>query len=138
VTRATLLALVAAPLVPPLRVERGGCAPTFVAPVRAPEAPPELVAIWLSQPDYGWGDLAHIRVVASTNVALVELRVGPYGRALTKRAPGQFSGVSVLATVRAPALYADVSFRRAHGDGDGDGARTPGRAALSASGAPGA
>jgi hypothetical protein len=88
VTRATLLALVAAPLVPPLRVERGGCAPTFVAPVRAPEAPPELVAIWLSQPDYGWGDLAHIRVVASTNVALVELRVGPYGRA-----PGQFSGV---------------------------------------------
>ena len=26
-------------------------------------------------------------------LALVELRVGPYGRALTKRAPGQFTGV---------------------------------------------
>jgi len=93
VTRATLLALVAAPLAAPLRVVRGGCAPTLVAPVRAPDAPPELVAIWLSQPDYGWGDLAHLRVVASTNVALVELRVGPYGRALTKHEPGQFSGV---------------------------------------------
>jgi len=93
VTRAQLLALAAAPLVPATRIARGGCAPTIAAPVRAPEAPPELTAIWLSQPDYRWGDLARIHVVASTNVALVELRVGPYGRALTKRAPGQFTGV---------------------------------------------
>jgi hypothetical protein len=93
VTRAALLALAVVPLVVPWRIARGGCVPAVTAPVRLPDAPPELVAVWLSQPDYRWGDLARIRVVASTNVALVELRVGPYGRALTKRAPGQFSGV---------------------------------------------
>jgi hypothetical protein len=93
VTRETFLALAAAPLVAPWRIARGGCAPTISPPVRAPEAPPQLVAVWLSQPDYRWGDLAHIQVVASTNVAIVELRVGPYGRALTKRAPGRFTGV---------------------------------------------
>lgn len=92
-TRGAVLALAAAPLIAPWSIARGGCAPTLAAPVRAPEAPPQLVAVWLSRPDYRWGDLARIRVVASTNVALVELRVGPYGRALTKRAPGQFTGV---------------------------------------------
>ncbi len=71
----------------------GGPLPELVAPNRPDEAPPAISTIWFSQATYAWGDLARIALVTSTNVALVEMRVGGYGRALTKKALGHFDGL---------------------------------------------
>jgi hypothetical protein len=75
------------------RVVYGGRRPEIVAPQRAVDAPPAIVAIWFSQAVYGWGDLARVALVTTTNTALVEMRVVSYGRPLTKKALGQFDGV---------------------------------------------
>lgn len=77
----------------PPRVIYGGALPELVAPDRANEAPPAISTIWFSQATYAWGDLARIALVTSTNVALVEMRVGGYGRALTKKSLGHFDGL---------------------------------------------
>ena len=71
----------------------GGCAPLVDPEPRDPGAPAEIQAVWFSQPAYHWGDLARIVVVATSNVALIEMRVVSYGRALTPRGPGRFDGV---------------------------------------------
>lgn len=75
------------------RVIYGGRAPELLAPDRPNDAPPAISAIWFSQATYAWGDLARIVLVTTTNTALVEMRVGGYGRALTKKALGHFDGL---------------------------------------------
>jgi hypothetical protein len=77
----------------PPRVIYGGPMPELTAPDRPNEASPAIAAIWFSQATYAWGDLARIALVTTTNVALVEMRVGGYGRALTKKALGHFDGL---------------------------------------------
>jgi hypothetical protein len=75
------------------RVIYGGPFPELAAPNRSNEAPPAISAIWFSQATYAWGDLARIGLVTTTNVALVEMRVIGYGRALTKKSLGHFDGL---------------------------------------------
>ena len=75
------------------RITFGGSQPAIVAPVRANDAPPHIVAVWFSEPRYHWGDLARIDVVASTNVASLEMRVASYSRGLRRHAYGEFRGV---------------------------------------------
>ncbi len=70
----------------------GGPPPHIAAPIRANDAPPEIVAVWFSRPAYRWGDVATIRLVASTNVAAVEMRFASYGRPLRRVGYGQFHG----------------------------------------------
>lgn len=53
----------------------------------------EIVAVCFDRPDYKWGDLARVTVVASAGTSLVEMRVVSYGRALTRRRQGLFEGV---------------------------------------------
>ena len=71
-------------------VTYGGPEPAPSAEVRAPDAPPRITAIWISGRTFSGGDLVRIRVTASTNVALVEMRTFGYGRALIKRDFGKF------------------------------------------------
>ncbi|HEV8020285.1 MAG TPA: hypothetical protein VGP41_03410 [Candidatus Lustribacter sp.] len=77
----------------PPRVIFGGPPPELTAPDRPNEAPPAISAIWFSQTAYAWGDLARIALVTTTNVALVEMRLIGYGRALTKKSLGHFDGL---------------------------------------------
>ncbi|MGH7707081.1 MAG: hypothetical protein ACREM6_04015 [Vulcanimicrobiaceae bacterium] len=67
--------------------------PSIVPAVRANAAAPRIQAIWISGKAFHGGDLVRMRVIASTNVAVVEMRTFGYGRALHKRDFGQFSGV---------------------------------------------
>jgi len=62
-------------------------------PARANDAPPEIVAVRVAPPHAHWGELLRVDVETTTNVALVELRAGGYGRALAKRTFGRFSGL---------------------------------------------
>jgi hypothetical protein len=71
----------------------GSCEPQVVPPQREAGAPAELVSVWFSQRSYAWGELARVSIVASTNTALIEMRVASYGRALTRIGPGRFDGV---------------------------------------------
>ncbi|HZO95317.1 MAG TPA: hypothetical protein VFB22_16335 [Candidatus Baltobacteraceae bacterium] len=80
-------------------------------PVRANADPPEIVALRVTPLRAGWGQLVRIDVETTTNAALVELRVGGYGRALTKRTFGRFSGVYRLPFLpRALQVVRDVGF----------------------------
>jgi len=96
-----LIAVAASPFVPrataaaaeTAQVIFGGAVPKIGAPFRPKKAPPAIDAIWFSHPVYAWGDLLRVAVVTTTNVAVVEMRVGSYGRALTKKTFGQFDGV---------------------------------------------
>ena len=90
---AVLCGCASAPVVTDARVRFGGPAPAVSAPVRVNDAPPHIVAVWFSQPGYRWGDIARIDVVASTNVASLEMRVASYSRALRRHGYGRFSGL---------------------------------------------
>lgn len=68
----------------------GGNQPALAADVRANDAPPQIQAVWISGKTFSGGDLVRIRVTASTNVAIVEMRTFSYGRALIKRDFGKF------------------------------------------------
>jgi hypothetical protein len=71
-------------------VTYGGEQPRIPAEVRANDAPPHVQAVWISGKTFSGGDLVRIRVTASTNVAIVEMRTFSYGRALIKRDFGKF------------------------------------------------
>jgi hypothetical protein len=67
----------------------GGAAPSVIPDVRA--APPPIIqSIWISGKTFKGGDLVRIRVTASTNVAVVEMRTFYSGRALIKHDFGKF------------------------------------------------
>jgi hypothetical protein len=71
-------------------VTYGSNEPTLPAEVRANDAPPHIQAVWISGKTFSGGDLVRIRVVGSTNIAIVEMRTFSYGRALIKRDFGKF------------------------------------------------
>jgi len=78
------LALARAPVV------YGDTEPGVTPDVRAPTAPPVIQAVWISGKTFKGGDLVRIRVTASTNVAVVEMRTFYGGRALIKHDFGKF------------------------------------------------
>ncbi len=67
----------------------GGAAPIVAPDVRA-APPPVIQEIWISGKTFKGGDLVRIRVTASTNVAVVEMRTFSGGRALIKHDFGKF------------------------------------------------
>ncbi len=71
-------------------VSYGGNQPAISAEVRANDAPPQIQAVWISGKTFKGGDLVRIRVTASTNVAVVEMRTFYGGRALIKHDFGKF------------------------------------------------
>jgi hypothetical protein len=71
-------------------VAYGGSEPMVAAEVRANAAPPVIQSIWISGKTFKGGDLVRIRVTASTNVAVVEMRTFYGGRALIKHDFGKF------------------------------------------------
>jgi len=71
-------------------VSYGGTMPVVTPDVRAPAAAPIIQAIWISGKTFKGGDLVRIRVTASTNVAVVEMRTFYDGRALIKHDFGKF------------------------------------------------
>ena len=82
-----------APAATDYRITFGGPRLDIAAPVQANDAPPHIVAVWFSKPRYRWGDLARIDVVATTNVASLEMRVASYSRGLRRHSYGEFRGV---------------------------------------------
>jgi len=78
------LALARAPVI------YGGSAPLVTPDVRAPAASPAIQSIWISGKTFRGGDLVRIRAIASTNVAVVEMRTFYGGRALIKHDFGKF------------------------------------------------
>src|SRR5580658_6350934 len=55
-------------------VSYGGKLPDISAETRPNDAPPHIQAVWISGKTFKGGDLVRIRVTASTNVAVVEMR----------------------------------------------------------------
>jgi len=61
-----------------------------VVPMRAPEAPPQIVDVEMNTNDVGSGDTLWGKVLTSSNVASVEVRVGNIGIGLNKVGVGRF------------------------------------------------
>jgi hypothetical protein len=59
--------------------------------VLPPNAPPQIVAVELSDPVFHSGETVSGTVITSTNVATVEVRVASQQRPLPQTAPGIFS-----------------------------------------------
>ncbi len=59
--------------------------------VAPPDAPPHILSVEIEPRVIGSGDTITGRVVASSNVASVEARLGGYGVNMTKVAPGTFA-----------------------------------------------
>ena len=70
-----------------------------VVPMLAPNAPPQIVSLSLSAKTVKAGGTISGSVIASSNVASVELRVVTYSYNMTKVAPGEF-----VASVRIPKI----------------------------------
>ena len=87
-----VLAACSAPRVPlaDARVSYGGPEPASAPEVRANDAAPAIQTVWISGKDFKGGDLVRVRVTASTNVAVVEMRTFYGGRALIKHDFGKF------------------------------------------------
>jgi len=60
------------------------------APVTRPKAPPRIVRVWLSQDTVSVGDVLRGHVTTSTNVASLEVRLGPSSTTLRRTDFGQF------------------------------------------------
>jgi hypothetical protein len=61
-----------------------------------PDAPPQILWVSLSSTTPKAGDTMTVVVLASSNVASVELRVGGYGSSMTKTDVGHFESISVV------------------------------------------
>jgi hypothetical protein len=64
--------------------------PTPTIPMLAPDAAPQILWVQLSSTTPRAGDALAVTVLASSNVASVELRVGGYGMGMTKTDVGHF------------------------------------------------
>ena len=76
-------------------VSYGDKPPAIQVEVRADDAPPQIQAVWISGKTFKGGDLVRIRVTASTNVAVVEMRTFYGGRALIKHDFGKFGSARI-------------------------------------------
>ena len=74
-------------------------APTIAIPRRSPDAPPEIVAIDVSSTSISSGDTLWGKVLTSSNVASVEVRIATYGIGLKKIGVGRFALAYRLAYV---------------------------------------
>jgi len=63
----------------------------FSAPMRRPDAPPHIYAVDVNTTDLSSGDTLWGKVLTSSNVASVEMRVATYGVGLQKTGVGRFS-----------------------------------------------
>jgi hypothetical protein len=77
-----------APLVPAPPVVNRTLPPV---PVLPPDAPPQILAVQVPSTTVFGGETVDGSVIASSNVASVELRVASYSRAMEKVAPGEFT-----------------------------------------------
>lgn len=88
----------AAPVVTPAPVSSTVPVATPIAPppviMLPPDAPPQLQWISLSSTAPRSGDTLAVTVLASSNVASVELRVGGYGMSMNKTDVGRFESTS--------------------------------------------
>ena len=62
------------------------------APVSKPKAAPRIVRVWVSQDSVSAGDLLRGHVTTTTNVASLEVRLGPKSAPLRRTTYGQFEG----------------------------------------------
>lgn len=62
-----------------------------VVPMREPDAPPQIVDVEMNSNDVGSGDTLWGKVLTSSNVASVEVRVGNIGVGLNKIGVGRFT-----------------------------------------------
>ena len=69
------------------------------APFGAPNAPPRIVRIWISQNNVTGGDVLRGHVTTTTNVASLEVRLGPKSAPLKRTTFGQFEGTFHVPTV---------------------------------------
>lgn len=76
-----------------------GPAPMPSPPLAAPGDPPRIVGVWLSKTEFAPGERIAGRVVTTTNVASLEIRVEGYGRVIPRSDFGRFEG-----TVAVPKL----------------------------------
>jgi hypothetical protein len=65
--------------------------PTIAIPRRAPDAPPEIVAVDVNSTSVHSGGVLWGKVLTSSNVASVEVRVATYGIGLKKIGVGRFA-----------------------------------------------
>jgi hypothetical protein len=93
-----LPSLLPAPVVTPISNPVASPVPTPIATpailMLAPDAPPQILWISLSSTTPRAGDTLAIVVLASSNVASVELRVGGYGSGMSKTDVGHFESSS--------------------------------------------
>ncbi|MBV9148410.1 MAG: hypothetical protein JO024_00990 [Candidatus Eremiobacteraeota bacterium] len=68
----------------------------IAAPFGAPKAPPRIVRIWISQNSVTGGDVLRGHVTTTTNVAALEVRLGPKSAPLKRTTFGQFEGAFVV------------------------------------------
>ena len=71
-------------------------APTPTILMLPPEAPPQILYVQVSSTSPHAGDTLDVLVLASSNVASVELRVGGYGAGMTKTDVGHFESASTV------------------------------------------
>lgn len=62
------------------------------APLAKPGDPPRIVSVWLAKTEFAPGERIAGRVVTTTNVASVEIRVEGYGRVIPRTDFGRFEG----------------------------------------------
>lgn len=67
-------------------------AQSTTAPVTGPNAAPRIVRVWISQDTVSDGDVLRGHVTTSTNVASLEVRLGPRSATMTRTTFGQFDG----------------------------------------------
>jgi hypothetical protein len=61
-------------------------------PLAAPGDPPRIVSVWLSKTEFAPGERIAGRIVTTTNVASLEIRVEGYGRVIPRTDFGRFEG----------------------------------------------
>jgi hypothetical protein len=70
-----------------------GARPALVAaPLAAPSEQPRIVSVWLSKTEFLPGERVAARIITTTNVASLEIRVEGYGRVLPRTDFGRFEG----------------------------------------------
>ena len=62
------------------------------APLGRPNDPPKIVRVWISQDSVAAGDVLRGHVTTTTNVASLEVRLGPRSATLKRTTFGQFEG----------------------------------------------
>lgn len=87
-------AMPTAPAMSPMPAASPMATPTVL--MLAPDAAPQILAVRLSSTTPHAGDALDVKVLTSSNVASVELRVGGYGASMSKTDVGRFEMTSTV------------------------------------------